>query len=144
MQVLLYCAWFKHAWFPEEVTRSDQFCCDLQGQSSSVDPVVSPEGVAHLSQHRLLPLLHAHATAAHSQASIHFGHKVIGLHQDQDAVSITIESQASSVKQILLLTIWSATRLGPGQYQAISSISMYCQLGCITVAALQCAASCWQ
>ena len=57
-----------------------------------MDATVSPEGVAHLSQHRLLPLLHAQLTA---RDTVRFAHRVVGLQQHTDLVHITAESQAS-------------------------------------------------
>lgn len=48
----------------------------LQGQVSPKQPEISPEGVAHLSQSKLLPMLLDCARSYHSTADIRFDHKV--------------------------------------------------------------------
>lgn len=65
--------------------------CHRQGQSSPRTPGVSPEPVAHLSQHRLLPLLLSCAAGpqAKGYGSVHFGQRVSAATQSGGSVLIT-------------------------------------------------------
>ncbi|KAK9800880.1 hypothetical protein WJX73_005015 [Symbiochloris irregularis] len=69
------------------------------GQDSPRDSVLSPEGVAHLSQHRLLPLLHSHAAGEGGLASIFNGRRLVSLDQRATSVVLTLESQGQGRTQ---------------------------------------------
>lgn len=66
----------------------------MQNRDSPRDESVSPEGVAHLSQHRLLPLLHAHAASFPGLASLRFGQQAAALQQEPGAVQVTVDRKA--------------------------------------------------
>lgn len=52
---------------------------------------LSPEPVAHLSQHKLLPLLLHRAQQASGKASIRFGHRLQHFQQHPHGVTCTIK-----------------------------------------------------
>lgn len=55
-------------------------CHPSTGQDSAHQPGLSPEGVTHLSQHRLVPLLLQQALAPqHSCCSLLWGHKLLSI-----------------------------------------------------------------
>ena len=57
-------------------------------------PERSPEGVAHLPQSRLLPMLLEVATALGGPACVRFGHAVAGVRQTPCGVVATLEADA--------------------------------------------------
>ena len=72
------------------------FAGRLQGKDAPTDSNVSPEGVAHLSQHRLLPMLRSMAVGPGSLARLMQGHRVLGLQQQEghSTIRLTVGSQA--------------------------------------------------
>jgi hypothetical protein len=62
----------------------------LQGQDSARMPGLSPEPVAHLSQHRLLPLLLASATAGDACGAVRFGQAVTGIAQAGSGLRVAV------------------------------------------------------
>lgn len=66
----------------------------VQGQESPRQPEISPEGVSHLSQSKLLPLLMASARTASSKGTIRMGCTVKAVEQGSDSVTVTIQDKA--------------------------------------------------
>ena len=65
----------------------------MQGQDSPRQPDVSPEGVSHLSQSKLLPFLMASARTASSKGTIKMGCTVKNVEQRADSVSVLVQTQ---------------------------------------------------
>jgi len=61
------------------------------GQDSPYVPYASPEPVAHLSQHKLLPILLERAEASPRTASIWFGTQVTAIRDRGSEVAVTVE-----------------------------------------------------
>ena len=57
-------------------------------------PERSPEGVAHLPQNRLLPMLLAHASTPGAPGRVRFGHAVEGVRQTPSGVVATFVPDA--------------------------------------------------
>ena len=68
----------------------------MQGQQQPRMQHLSPEGVAHLSQNKLLPLLLQRALAANESNSIRLGHAVDSVQQSQQGVSCNVASEEVS------------------------------------------------
>ena len=62
----------------------------MQGQQQPRMQHLSPEGVAHLSQNKLLPLLLHRALGANEPHSIRLGHAVESVQQGQQGVSCRV------------------------------------------------------
>ena len=62
----------------------------LQGQTTPYMPDISPEPVAHLAQHRLLPLM-AQRAAADPGVTLRMGHRVSQFEQSDEGVKVTVE-----------------------------------------------------
>ena len=65
--------------------------CLVQGQAGPRMHDLSPEPVAHLSQHKLLPLLLHRAHRASGLDSIRFGHSLRQFQQHPDGVSCIVQ-----------------------------------------------------
>ena len=65
-----------------------------QGQDAPRVPERSPEGVAHLPQSRLLPMLLEVATSLGGPACVRFGHAVAGVRQTPSGVVAILEADA--------------------------------------------------
>ena len=63
----------------------------LQGQAGPRMHNLSPEPVAHLSQHKLLPLLLHRAQAAAGPDSIRFGHQLQDFQQTANGIHCRIQ-----------------------------------------------------
>ena len=70
----------------------------VQGQQQPRMQHLSPEGVAHLSQNKLLPLLLQRALAANESNSIRLGHAVDSVQQGQQGVSCSVASAEVSMR----------------------------------------------
>ena len=68
----------------------------FQGQTSPALPAISPEPVAHLSQHRLLPLLAGAAAAAAPGIDLRMGHSVKSVDQDLEGVTLRVEGPSTA------------------------------------------------
>ena len=79
--------------------------CHWQGQGSPRTPGVSPEPVAHLSQHRLLPLLLSSAAGPQANAcgSVRFGQRVSAVTQNASSVLITASDMQVPLTGVLVL-----------------------------------------
>jgi hypothetical protein len=69
----------------------------IQGQDGPRAHHISPEPVAHLSQHLVLPLLLRSATAADACGGVHFGHAVEALESTKDG-TVRVEVRSSQVR----------------------------------------------
>ena len=70
----------------------------FKGQTSPLVPYYSPEPVAHLAQHKLLPMLAQRAAAAPG-VDLRMGHRVTGLvHHGSDSVRVQVESENGKSK----------------------------------------------
>ena len=65
----------------------------MQGQDSPRQPGISPEGVSHLSQSKLLPLLMASAKTASSEGTIRMDCVVKDVDQQADSVSVLVQTK---------------------------------------------------
>lgn len=66
-----------------------------RGQASPYQPAISPEPVAHLAQHRLLPLL-VDAALKEPAIDLRMGHSVRSLSQAPDGVSAAVDAACGS------------------------------------------------
>lgn len=64
----------------------------MQGQDSPRQAHLSPEGVTHLSQNRLLPMLLDSARREGAAGRVAFGQKVWAVAQDQQGVAVTVKT----------------------------------------------------
>ena len=64
----------------------------MQGQDSPHQPHLSPVGVTHLSQNRLLPMLLDSATRDGAAGRVLFGQIVKAVAQEPEGVAVTVES----------------------------------------------------
>ena len=70
----------------------------VQGQQQPRMQHLSPEGVAHLSQNKLLPLLLQRALGANEPHSIRLGHAVQSVQQTQPGVSCRVDTAEVSMQ----------------------------------------------
>ena len=67
----------------------------MQGQASPRTHDISPEPVAHLSQHRLVPMLLSHAASNAVGSAVRFDHTVTGV--TQTCHTVTVATRTSQV-----------------------------------------------
>ena len=82
-------------------------------------PERSPEGVAHLPQSRLLPMLLEVATALGGPACVRFGRAVAGVRQTPSGVVVTLEADAQ-VHCLPVDTFWKGMRTSAAHLQTHS------------------------
>ena len=64
----------------------------MQGQDSPNQPHLSPVGVTHLSQNRLLPMLLDSAARRGAMGRVLFGQRVKAVAQETKGVAVTVET----------------------------------------------------
>ncbi len=87
----------------------------VQGQVSPSQPEISPEGVSHLSQSKLLPLLMASAKTAPSKGTIQMGSTVKAVEQRAGSVSVLVQTEAVRVRTDGLDKVRRQSQM-PGQH----------------------------